>query len=39
MGHHFFVIRAVAPNDSETKEQIQDRLCRDYHETLEDYDA
>lgn len=39
MGHHFFVIRSIAGNDKESGEEIQDRLTKEFFETIEDYDA
>jgi len=39
MGHHFFVIRAIAPTADESGEAIQDRLAKEYFETVEDWDV
>ena len=39
MGHHFFVVRAVAPASGVSAEDIQDRLCKEYHETIEEWDV
>lgn len=41
MGHHFCVIRAVAANSGtqESSEQVQDRLVKDYFDTVEDWDV
>ena len=39
MGHHFFVIRAIAGNEKEKSEEIQDRLTREFFETIEDWDV
>lgn len=39
MGHHFFVIRAIAGNERETSDAIQDRLTTEFFETIEEYDA
>lgn len=39
MGHHFFVIRAIGDSGSETGSEAQDRLCKQYFETVEDWDV
>lgn len=40
MGHHFYVIRAVSSgNDGERAEAVQDRLAKEYFETVEDWDV
>lgn len=39
MGHHFFVIRAIAGSEKESGEEIQDRLTKEFFETIEDYVA
>jgi hypothetical protein len=41
MGHHFCVIRAIAANSGtqESGEQVQDRLIKDYFDTVEDWDV
>lgn len=41
MGHHFFVIRAIggAGGNGARGEEIQDRLTKEFFETVEDFDA
>lgn len=41
MGHHFFVVRAIADaaDGSETGEQAQDRIAKEFFAAAEDWDA
>lgn len=39
MGHHFFVIRAIGDRANETGSQAQERLTKEYFETVEDWDV
>lgn len=41
MGHHFFVVRAIAdaPDGSETGEQAQDRIAKEFFAAAEDWDV
>jgi len=37
MGHHFFVVRAIADSDGETGEQAQDRIAKEFFALAEEY--
>ncbi|GAA99555.1 uncharacterized protein L969DRAFT_73647 [Mixia osmundae IAM 14324] len=39
MGHHFLVVRAIAPTDSETSEQVQDRIVKEFMGAVTEYDV
>ncbi|GAA5905170.1 hypothetical protein JCM8208_000302 [Rhodotorula glutinis] len=37
MGHHFFVVRAIADSEGETGEQAQDRIAKEFFAVAEEY--
>lgn len=37
MGHHFFVVRAIADSEGETGEQAQDRIAKEFFALAEEY--
>lgn len=39
MGHHFFVIRGVAAGKGEESEEVQDRITKEFFETVEEWDV
>ncbi|GJN88918.1 hypothetical protein Rhopal_001889-T1 [Rhodotorula paludigena] len=39
MGHHFFVVRAIADSEGETGEEAQDRIAREFFQVAEEWDV
>lgn len=39
MGHHFFVIRGIGDTKDEPGQQAQDRLTKEFFETVEEWDV